>query len=257
VTARLTGRIAVVTGAATGIGRAIALALSDEGAEVLVSDRDAEGARRTAAAIGMRGGQGRAQPADVTREDDVRRLADAAADLGGPHVLVCNAGVQQQHRVDELAPAEWDATLAVNLRGVYLCCRAALPAMRAGGGGSIVTVGSIVASWQLPGLGAYGASKAGLLALSRAVALENGPAGVRCNCICPGYIDSGMGARYFDAQPDPQASREQAAAGTALRRIGRAEEVAALAVFLASEESSYCTGQSFVVDGGLTAGAPG
>ena len=146
--------------------------------------------------------------------------------------------------------------LAVNLKGMYLCARAAIPQMRAHGGGSIVNMASVNGFWIEPSLAAYSAAKGGALALTRSIALDYGREGIRCNSISPGYIDTGMAQRYFDVQPDPAAAREEAGTLHALGRIGTAEEVAAMAAFLVSDEASFCTGQTFIVDGGLSAGVP-
>jgi NAD(P)-dependent dehydrogenase (short-subunit alcohol dehydrogenase family) len=146
--------------------------------------------------------------------------------------------------------------LGVNLRGVYLCARAAIPRMRGVGGGSIVNMASVNGFWVEPALAAYCTAKGGVINLTRAIALENGKDGIRCNCICPGYIDTGMAQRYFDIQDDPEAARVEAGRMHALGRIGRPEEVAAMALFLASDESGFCTAAAFVVDGGLSAGVP-
>ena len=146
--------------------------------------------------------------------------------------------------------------LGVNLKGVYLCARAAIPRMRALGGGSIVNMASVNGFWVEPALGAYCAAKGGVINLTRSIALENGRYGIRCNCICPGYIDTGMAQRYFEIQDDPAAARVEAGRMHALGRIGRPEEIAAMALFLCSDESGFCTAAPFVVDGGLSAGVP-
>jgi NAD(P)-dependent dehydrogenase (short-subunit alcohol dehydrogenase family) len=141
-----------------------------------------------------------------------------------------------------------------NLKGVYLCARAAIPRMRALGGGSIVNMASVNGFWVEPSLGAYCAAKGGVINLTRAIALENGRHGIRC--ICPGYIDTGVAQRYFEIQPDPHAARAEAGRMHALGRIGKPEEIAAMALFLCSDESAFCTAQPFIVDGGLSAGVP-
>jgi NAD(P)-dependent dehydrogenase (short-subunit alcohol dehydrogenase family) len=250
------GKIAVVTGAGTGIGRAIALRLAEEGALVLAADVDAEGARATAATIVERGGRGEGVACDVSDHEQVEQLVARAEELGGPHALVSNAAIQYERTIEDTPPEDWDRVLGINLKGVYLCARAALPRMRRLGGGSIVNMASVNGFWVEPALGAYCAAKGGVINLTRAIALENGKDGIRCNCICPGYVDTGMAQRYMDIQPDPAAAREEAGRLHALGRIARPEEIANLALFLCSDESSFCTASPFVADGGLSAGVP-
>jgi NAD(P)-dependent dehydrogenase (short-subunit alcohol dehydrogenase family) len=247
---RMEGKTAVVTGAATGIGHAIAERLAAEGASVLVADVDEDGVRSTAAEL-------RAEPhvCDVSDPDAVERLMAAAEAAGGPHAVVSNAAIQYERTIVDTPPEDWDRVLAVNLKGVYLCARAAIPRMRALGGGSIVNIASVNGFWVEPELGAYCAAKGGVINLTRAIAIDFGRHGIRCNCICPGYIDTGMAQRYFEIQDDPAAAREAAGRMHALGRIGRPEEVAAVAAFLCSDDSSFCTAQPFIVDGGLSAGA--
>jgi NAD(P)-dependent dehydrogenase (short-subunit alcohol dehydrogenase family) len=234
---RMQGKVSVVTGAATGIGRAIAERLAAEGAVVLCADVDGDGVRAAAAA-------------------QVEALMAAAGRHGGPDAIVSNAAVQYERTVEDTPPEDWDRVLGVNLKGVYLCARAAIPRMRALGGGSIVNMASVNGFWVEPALGAYCAAKGGVINLTRAIALENGRYGIRCNCICPGYIDTGMAQRYFEIQADPDAARVEAGRMHALGRIGRPEEIAAMALFLCSDESGFCTAAPFVVDGGLSAGVP-
>jgi NAD(P)-dependent dehydrogenase (short-subunit alcohol dehydrogenase family) len=251
---RMDGKVAIVTGAATGIGRAIALRLGAAGALTLCADIDEAGATGTAGEIGDAGGRGEAVACDVASAEDVERLVGRAAELGGPHALVSNAAIQYEHLLVDTPPEDWDRVLGVNLKSVYLGARAAIPHMRRLGGGSIVNIASVNGFWVEPALAAYCAAKGGVINLTRAIALENGRYQIRCNCICPGYIDTGMAQRYFEIQEDPEAARHAAGKMHALGRVGRPEEVAAMALFLCSDESSFCTAQPFVVDGGLSAG---
>jgi NAD(P)-dependent dehydrogenase (short-subunit alcohol dehydrogenase family) len=251
-----TGKVVIVTGAANGIGRAIAQAFASAGATTLCADVDVPGLEKTVGLIERAGGIAEAHRCDVSNPGDVESLMAAAEQRGGLSALVCNAAVQYEQMIADTPPEEWDRVMAVNLKGPFLCARAAIPRMRARGGGAIVNVASANGFWVEPALGAYSASKGGLIALTKAIGLEYGKDGIRCNSVCPGYIDTGMAERYFDAQSDPTAARVEAGRLHARGSIGRAEEVAAVALFLCSDEASFCTAQPFVVDGGLTAGIP-
>ncbi len=253
---RMAGKTVVVTGAARGIGRAVAERLAEAGATTLCADVDFEALGEVVDGIGQSGATAEAYRCDVSSPDDVERLIDAAERHGGPHAMVCNAAIQYERTIEDTPPEDWDQVLGINLKGAYLCARAAIPRMRRLGGGSIVNMASVNGFWVEPQLGAYCAAKGGVITLTRSIALDFGKDGIRCNCICPGYIDTGMAERYFAVQEDPAAAREQAGRLHALGRIGRPEEVAAMALFLCSDESSFCTAQPFIVDGGLTAGLP-
>lgn len=252
---RMDGKVAVVTGSGTGIGRACAVRLAAEGAYVLSADIDVAGARETAALIKDASGEAEAHECDVADADAVERLMAAAEARGGPHALVSNAGIQYERTIEDTPPDDWDRVLAVDLKGVYLCARAALPRMRRLGGGSIVNMASVNGFWVEPSLGAYCAAKGGVINLTRAIAIDFGRFGIRCNCVCPGYIDTGMAQRYMEIQDDPAQARVAAAKLHALQRLGKPEEVAAMVLFLCSDEASFCTAQPFIVDGGLSAGA--
>jgi NAD(P)-dependent dehydrogenase (short-subunit alcohol dehydrogenase family) len=253
---RMDDKTVVVTGAARGIGRAIAERLAAAGAHALCADLDLHELEAVAATITAAGGSAEVHGCDVSDPDDVESLMAAAAARGGPHALVCNAAIQYEETIEDTPPEDWDRVLGINLKGVYLCARAAIPRMRRLGGGSIVNMASVNGFWVEPQLGAYCTAKGGVINLTRAIALDFGKDGIRCNCICPGYIDTGMAQRYFEIQPDPDAARVEAGRLHALGRIGRPEEVAAVALFLCSDESSFCTAQPFIVDGGLSAGVP-
>lgn len=246
----------VVTGAARGIGRAVAERLAAAGAYTVCADVDLDELQAVASAIKEAGGAAEAHRCDVSHPEDVEALMAAAERCGGPDALVCNAAIQYEETIEDTPPEDWDRVLGINLKGVYLCARAAIPRMRRLGGGSIVNMASVNGFWVEPQLGAYCAAKGGVINLTRSIALDFGKDGIRCNCICPGYIDTGMAQRYFEVQPDPEAARVEAGRLHALGRIGRPEEVAAMALFLASDESSFCTAQPFIVDGGLSAGVP-
>ena len=246
----LEGKVAIVTGSTRGIGRAIAERFAGEGARVVTSARrePREEARREDLPFVR---------ADVARESDVRALFQQTLDrFGRLDVLVNNAAVQLEKSIEHTSEAEWDALMNVNLKGVFLCCREALRPMRASGGGSIVNVGSYDGFVADPGLAAYCASKGGVHALSRAIAVDHGKDGIRCNVICPGWIRTEMMDAYLRSLPDPEEAERAVVDQHLLGRLGRPEDIANLALWLASDESAFATGQLYVHDGGLTAHAP-
>ena len=245
---RLEGKVAIVTGGTRGIGRAIVRRFIEEGARVVTSARSAPaeepGGNRPDF---VRGDVGRAADVCAIFEHTLRRF-------GRLDVLVNNAAVQIEKDIEHTSEAEWDALMAVNLKGVFLCCREALAPMRAAGGGSIINVGSYDGFVADPGLAAYCASKGGVHALSRAIAVDHGKDGIRCNVICPGWIRTEMMDAYLHSLP---AGAEQGIVDQhLLGRLGRPEDIANLALWLASDESAFATGQLYVHDGGLTAHAP-
>jgi NAD(P)-dependent dehydrogenase (short-subunit alcohol dehydrogenase family) len=249
------GRATIVTGAATGIGRGIALRFARAGADVLLADVDAAGAERVAQGLVAEGCSATFCEADVSDPDAAEALVGVAVDrFGGLDVLVNNAAIQIENTIEDLDPDGWDRLMSVNMKGVYLCSKFAVPAMRARGGGAIVNLASINGFWVEPGLGAYCASKGGVIALTRSTAADFGRDGIRCNCICPGYIDTGMAARYLDSLPDPAKARAEVAASHAVGRVGTPDDVAGLAQYLASDAASFATGAAFVLDGGESLG---
>jgi len=252
---QLSERVAVVTGSATGIGFAIAQRLAAEGARVLCADIDRDGLDAAVNRLQGDGQQVVGHPCDVSDAGQVEELMARAAELDGPHILVSNAAIQFEGLIEETTPEDWDRVFSVNVRGVFLAARAAIPLMRSAGSGSIINMASVNGFWAEPQLTAYCAAKGAVIALTKAIAVEVGRHGIRCNSICPGYIDTGMARRYIDVQADPEAARHNAEQMHALGRLGLPEEIAAMAHYLASDDSSFCTGQQFVVDGGLTAGA--
>ncbi|HEV7498664.1 MAG TPA: 3-oxoacyl-ACP reductase FabG [Vicinamibacteria bacterium] len=242
----LEGRVALVTGAARGIGAATALALAEAGARVALVDRDAEGIDKTADAIGRAGSDALAIPADVTDAPAIERAVDAVmAEWGRLDVLVNNAGIVRDATLGKVSDDDWTATLDVNLRGTMIGTRAALRPMRAAGSGRILSATSVVARMGNYGQTAYAASKAGIIGLTRAWARELGPLGITANAVAPGFIDTDM------ARGVPEKVLSTLLQRTAARRLGRPEEVAAVYVFLASDLASFINGAVVGVDGGL------
>jgi len=243
------GRVAVVTGAASGMGRATAHLLADEGAAVAVIDRSSDGAEAVAGEISAAGGTASAWALDVADAAAVRGAIDeVTARLGPPDILVNNAGVSLPAPVDvDGYEAAWDTTLAVNLTAHTTLIRACLPHLRRHGQGRIVNVASTEGLGATAHLSPYTASKHGVIGLTRSLAVELGPAGVTVNCICPGPIDTGMTA----AIPD-EAKVRFARRRVPMRRYGDPEEVAHMTLSLVLPAASYITGAVIVVDGGLT-----
>lgn len=238
---RLQDRSSVITGAGTGIGRAIALEFAREGAKVLIAEVDETSGQAVAADIEAAGGEARFQHCDVSKEDDVRSVIQGAvAAFGRLDIMVNNAGVSRQ---------DWDTTLAVNLSGVYYGCKQAAETMAGQGGGVIINLASILG---LVGIGmedGYVAAKHGVVGLTRNYAIAYGPRGVRVNCINPGWIETAMTSVIRENEPILQ----QIVGQTPLGRLGKPEEVAKIALFLASDDSSFVNGAAIVMDGGWTA----
>ena len=240
----LDGQRAIVTGGGSGIGRGTCRRMVEEGARVAVVDIDRESAEAVAADIG-----GVAFGVDVGEPDAVQTTVDAAAAaLGGLSIIYNNAGTSAFNRMHELDPAEWERVLRVNLTGVWAGIRAAVPHIRAAGGGSIVSTASISGTRPAAGEGPYSASKAAVAALTASAALEYGPA-IRVNAVSPGMIRTTMTAPWFQYMPDQE---ERFVKGTPVGRVGEPEDVADVVVFLCSDLARFVTGQNIVVDGGLT-----
>ncbi len=244
---RLEKKIAIVTGGGAGIGKAIATAFAREGANVVIAGRDSRKLERAAAEIGSH-----CLPiaADVSKADDVRKLTAAAIEkFKRIDILVNNAGILLPGTAESLSEEDFDQTFAVNVRGLWMLSRAVLPQMRAGGGGSIVNIGSVLSTLGARNRVAYAASKGAVLAMTRAMALDHAAENIRVNCICPGIVETELVARFnMD-----ESARRQRVAMHPVGRFGQPEDVAGLAVFLASDESAWITGTAQTVDGGYSA----
>ena len=250
---QLTDKVAVVTGGASGIGRAAARLFAAAGASVLVADVDAAGGEWTVDSIREAGNDAAFLRTDVSQTSSVKAMVEFASQHLGKLDVLCNCAAVDTSLggVAETSEEEWDATMAVNLRGVYLCCRYAVPHLIANGGGSIVNLSSVAAIQGggpplLGPMAAYTASKGGVVALTNSVAYAYGSKGVRANTILPGLIETAMSAPLLASS----AFRETVCRNTPLGRWGQAEEVAKVALFLASDDASFVTGATIVVDGG-------
>lgn len=252
---RLDNKTALITGAGAGIGRACALAFAREGARIVALARRREPLDALAAEITAQGGEALAVTADVTRSEEIEHAVHAAVDRFGPfQILVNSAGIPFVGTAERTSEEEWNRVLSVNLTGTFLVSRAAVPVMRQAGGGSIVNLGSVYGLIARRERAAYAASKGGVTLLTQAMALDHAAERIRVNCICPALVETELMQRIFEHTPDPAAARRAREAELPIGRLGKPEDVAALALYLASDESGWMTGVAIPLDGGLAAG---
>jgi NAD(P)-dependent dehydrogenase (short-subunit alcohol dehydrogenase family) len=248
---KLANKIALITGAGSGMGRAASLLFAKEGAKIACADIDQAGANETAKMIEREGGKAFSIKADVSKSEQVQAMVAAAAEkLGPPTILYNNAGIEgASNFLAQMSEEDFDRVIAINLRGVWLGMKYALPHMIKCGGGSIINTASIAGLVGIKSAAAYSAAKAGVIALTRVAALEYGRYNVRVNAICPGAIDTPMVQRVQGEGGLREGAINRI---SVLGRIGKPEEIAKTALFLASDDSSFATGAPFVIDGGWT-----
>lgn len=252
---RLEGKTAIITGASAGIGKACALRFAREGARVAAMARRNEPLDAVTQAIRAEGAEAIALAGDVTRAADVARaIKQTVSQWGGFEIVVNSAGIPFIGTAETTTEADWDRVIRVNLTGTFLVSRAALPVLRRAGGGSIVNLGSVYGLVARRQRAAYAASKGGVTLLTQAMALDHAHENIRVNCICPALVETEMMDRIFTQAADPDAARKAREAELPLGRLGTPEDVAALAAYLASEESRWMTGAAIPLDGGLSAG---
>jgi NAD(P)-dependent dehydrogenase (short-subunit alcohol dehydrogenase family) len=251
---KLKGRVAVITGSGSGIGRTAALEFAKEGAWVVAAEINEVAAQETIRQVTTMGGTGIAVPTDVSNPDFVRNLVQSTVNAYSEvHVLFNNAAIQINKTVEDTTFEEWNRQIGINLGGVFLCSKYFLPYLRKTKG-CIINMSSVNGFFGEPMLAGYCATKGAIIALTKAMAMDYGKEGIRVNCICPGCIDTGLARSYWEAQSDPAAARVAAGELHALGRIGTPEEVGRVAVFLASHDASFITGAAVVVDGGVSSG---
>jgi NAD(P)-dependent dehydrogenase (short-subunit alcohol dehydrogenase family) len=248
---RLDNKVALITGSAAGIGAGIAQRFSEVGAKVVIFDVDGDGAQRMEQKL-RQTGRALAVQGDVAVEEQVKAaVARTVAEFGALDILVNNAGIEVAGPLVEMSSSDWDRQLDVNLKSVFLCSKYAIPQMR-GRGGAIVNISSVHAFVSYEGNAAYDASKAGMIGLTRALALEHGRDRIRVNAICPGYIDTPMMEEWLRVQVDPEETMKQVLRVHPLGRIGTPRDIADAALFLASDAAAFISGTFLVVDGAMT-----
>ena len=251
---RLKDKVAIVTGSASGIGRAAALLLAREGARVVGADIEAEGGRQTDQEIREFHGESIFVKTDVTHSREIRDLVERGIEeFGGIDILFSNVGVVVGNALVDVSEEEWDNVMNVNLKSMYLACKYCIPEMQKRGKGSIVLTSSANGLLAEPCLATYCATKAAIIGLTRSIATDYGKDNIRVNCICPTYTRTPLVEKWIDSGVDPNLSWEKVNRLHALNRISEVEEVAQAVLFLASDDSSIVTGSAMSIDGGLTA----
>jgi NAD(P)-dependent dehydrogenase (short-subunit alcohol dehydrogenase family) len=250
---RLAGKRALLVGAATGIGRAMAREFAACGAQVVVADMNVEEGRESAALAASAGASASFVPVDVRDESAVSRMVtEATGELGGLDVLVNLAAVLRIQQVVEMSVDDWDLTFDVNVRGQFLVAKHAIPALAESGRGSMINVSSAAGFKAGAGNAAYSASKGAIIAFSRTLAMELAPRGIRVNALCPGFVDTPFNDPAYAFIGGREEAAKFVARSIPLQRMARPEEIAPYAVFLASDESAFVTGQAVLIDGGMT-----
>jgi meso-butanediol dehydrogenase/(S,S)-butanediol dehydrogenase/diacetyl reductase len=250
---RFQGKVVLITGAGVGIGRATAVRFGQEGARVAVNSLTPAHGRETLRLLQEAGAQGIYIQGDVSIAADARRLVEETVKaFGRMDILVNNAGIVLPGRVDNISEEDWDRTMAVNLKGVYLVSKFAIPEMRRAGGGVIVHNASVAAAKGLKDRGAYTASKGGVWALTKAMAADYLSENIRVNCVCPGTISTPSLERRIQAFADPEKARAEFIARQPMGRLGKDEEIAAAILFAASDEAAFMNGATIAIDGGMT-----
>jgi NAD(P)-dependent dehydrogenase (short-subunit alcohol dehydrogenase family) len=251
---RLSGKVAFITGGGSGIGRACALAFAREGARVAVAGRRKDPLDKVAAEIAAAGGKSFTLSCDVTRRSSVEEaLAQTEQHFGRLDTILNNAGAVVVATVEHTSDEDWDRVLAANLTGTFFVSRAALTPLRRAGGGSIVNIGSVLGLVARKDRAAYCAAKAGVSGLTRAMALDHAHEKIRVNCICPTIVETELGMQSIHQTGNAEVEIQKRIAEIPIGRLGKPEDVAMMAVYLASEDASWVTGVSFPLDGGLTA----
>lgn len=254
---RLEGKTALVTGAASGIGKATAERFAEEGCTVVCADKNGDGAAATAKGINDTGSKGFAETLDVTQPAQVKDvIAKAIEHTGGLDILVNNAGITIVGSVEQLSEAQWDTEMDINLKSIYLMSKEIWGHMKGRKGGVILNTASIAGQTGIAQDAAYCASKAGVIMLTKCMAKDGAADKIRVNCVCPGFIDTPMIQGYFDDQDDPAAAREFATGLHPLGRLGLPRDIANGFLYLASDDAEWVTGESLTVDGGLMAALP-